>query len=61
MLSTRIQGKVTLTSEELDEASASYKSAGIVTKVCGDIKPFSSVVFSSCNHYPFNLLYAGTE
>jgi hypothetical protein len=33
MLSKRIQGKVTLTSEEMDEKSATYKSAGIMTKV----------------------------
>ncbi|KAK7109670.1 wolframin-like [Littorina saxatilis] len=33
MLSKKIQGKVTLTSDELDNASASYKSAGVVTKV----------------------------
>ena len=33
MLSKKIQGKVSLTADELDEASASYKSAGIVTKV----------------------------
>ncbi|XP_025095069.1 wolframin-like isoform X3 [Pomacea canaliculata] len=45
MLSRRVQGKLTLTSEEMDEASAAYQSAGLLTKMFVYPRQTATVIF----------------